>query len=269
MRCTTKIVLLLSFVNEIFATQGSSCSDIRVVDLSRVHGPKPITAPFFPQYNFTIVNRSYSPVLGGNWFEVNYIGTSEHSGTHIDAPSHFYRGKLRMHQIPLERLYGAGVIIDVKNQVSRNHGYKVSISDIRRWETYHGRIPNGAIVLMNSGWYRRYPDPFKVFDTNNISDFTSYRFPSFNALKFLANQRSVHAVGSDSPYIYTSPSSPPEFSGFVVLFKRNIPVVLSVANVDKLPSSGSTVFLPAINIYDGSGAPVRIFATVPVSKMRY
>ncbi|CAC5409060.1 unnamed protein product [Mytilus coruscus] len=173
-------------------------------------------------------------------FEVNYIGTSEHSGTRIDAPSYFYRGKLRMHQIPLERLYGPGVIIDVKNHVSRNHGYKkVSISDIRRWETYHGRIPNGAMVLMNI------PGGIE------------------------ANQRSVHAVGSDSPSIYTSPSSPPEFSGFVVLFKRNIPVVLSVANVDRLPSSGSTVFLPAINIYDGSGAPVRIFAIVPVSKMRY
>ncbi|CAC5364811.1 unnamed protein product [Mytilus coruscus] len=204
-------------------------------------------------------------------YEVNYIGTTEHSGTHIDAPSHFYRGRLRMHQIPLTKLYGPGVILDVKKQVSRNPGYKVRISDIRRWETYHGRIPNGAMVLMSSGWYRRYPDPYKVYSTNNISDFKSYRFPSFdfNALNFLANQRSVHAVGSDSPSIYRGTSTQPDFSGFVVLFKRNIPVVLSVANVDRLPNFGSTVFLPAINIYDGSGAPVRVFATVPESKMKY
>ncbi|CAC5364810.1 unnamed protein product [Mytilus coruscus] len=178
--------LFLSLVFGIIASKRSSCSDIRVVDLSHVHGPEPFTAPFFPQYNFTIVNRSYSPFLGGNWFESNYIGTSEHSGTHIDAPSHFYRNRKRMHEIPLEKLYGPGVIIDIRRQVSRNVNYRVRVSDIRRWEASYGRKPKGAVVLFNSGWSSRYPDPFKVFNTQNTSDITSYQFPSyeFNAITF-------------------------------------------------------------------------------------
>ncbi|CAC5364808.1 unnamed protein product [Mytilus coruscus] len=270
MHWTAKIVLFVSLVNRINAAKPSSCSDIRVVDLSHVHGPEPLTAPFFPAYSFKVVNRSISQELGGIWFETNYIGTSEHSSTHIDAPSHFYRNRLRMHQLPLERLYGPGVIIDVRKQVSRNPFYKVQISDIRRWEASHGRIPNKAVVLLSSGWDKRYPDPNVVFNTKTTSDITSYRFPSFefNAIIFLAKFRSVHAVGSDTPAIYLN-SAKIDLSGFTFLFQRNIPVILNVANLERLPPSGSTVFLPAINIYDGSGAPVRVFATVPASKMKY
>ncbi|XP_063437792.1 isatin hydrolase-like [Mytilus trossulus] len=265
---TVFYVLFGSLLNGINAATSSTCSDIRVVDLSHVHGPKPLTAPFFPPYSFEIVNRSISPALGGNWFETNYIKTSEHSSTHIDSPSHFFKNRLRMHELPLEKLYGPGVIIDVRKQVSKNSNYKIQISDIRRWESTHGRIPNGAVVLLNSGWDKRYPDPSVVFNTKTTSDITSYRFPSFefNAITFLAKFRSVHIVGSDTPAIYLN-SARIDLSGFTFLFQRNIPVVLNVANLDRIPPSGSTVFIPAINIYDGSGAPARIFATVPASKM--
>ncbi|CAC5409059.1 unnamed protein product [Mytilus coruscus] len=209
-------------------------------------------------------------MLGGNWFEINYIGTTEHSGTHIDAPSQFYKNRKRMHEIPLEKLYGPGVIIDIRRQVSRNVNYRVKVSDTKRWEATHGRIPKGAVVLMNSGWATRFPDPYKVFNTQNTSDVTSYRFPTyeFNAITFLAKFRSVNVVGGDTPLIGLS-TSKIDLSNFTFLFQRNIPVVLNVANLDRIPPSGSTVFIPAINIYDGSGAPVRIFATVPVSKNKY
>ncbi|CAG2190392.1 unnamed protein product [Mytilus edulis] len=270
MRCTTTLFVFQSLVTGIIAARRSSCSDIRVVDLSHVHGPKPLTAPFFPPYSFNIVNRSYSPMLGGNWFEINYIGTSEHSGTHIDAPSHFYRYRKRMHEIPLDKLYGPGVIIDIRRQVSRNVNYRVKVSDIKRWEATHGRIPKGAVVLFNSGWSSRHPNPNRVFNTQNTSDITSYQFPSyeFSAITFLAKFRSVNIVGSDTPSIGDSPTSRVDLSNFTFLFQRNIPVVLNVANLDRLPLSGSTIFVPAINIYDGSGAPARIFATVPASKLK-
>ncbi|CAG2190393.1 unnamed protein product [Mytilus edulis] len=272
MHWTAKTVLFVLFVcliHDINCAKSSSCSDIRVVDLSHVHGPKPLTAPFFPPYSFEIVNRSISQALGGNWFETNYIRTSEHSGTHIDSPSHFYRNKKRMHEIPLDKLYGPGVIIDIRRQVSGNVNYRVKVSDIQRWEATHGRIPKGAVVLFNSGWSSRYPDPFKVFNTQNTSDVSSYEFPSyeFKAITFLAKFRSVNIVGSDTPSIGDSPPGKVDLSNFTFLFQRNIPVVLNVANLDRLPLSGSTIFVPAINIYDGSGAPARIFATVPASKM--
>ena len=47
-------------------------------------------------------------------FEWNSFHTAEHGGTHIDAPSHFVKGQWRVHQIPIERLVGTGVIINVE-----------------------------------------------------------------------------------------------------------------------------------------------------------
>ena len=54
----------------------------------------------------------------------------EHQGTHIDAPSHFGKGRQSMEQIPPEKLMGPGVVIDVKDKVKVNPDYAVSVDDI-------------------------------------------------------------------------------------------------------------------------------------------
>jgi kynurenine formamidase len=48
----------------------------------------------------------------------------EHMGTHIDAPVHFIQGGWKVHQIPMEKLYGPGVIINVKSKVANNPDYR-------------------------------------------------------------------------------------------------------------------------------------------------
>ena len=54
----------------------------------------------------------------------------EHGGAHIDAPIHFARGKQTLDKVPLERLIGAGVCVDITEQCSRDRDYRV------------GRYPN-------------------------------------------------------------------------------------------------------------------------------
>lgn len=48
----------------------------------------------------------------------------EHMGTHIDAPVHTTRGMWKTDQIPIEKLYGPGVIINVKEKVKSNPDYR-------------------------------------------------------------------------------------------------------------------------------------------------
>lgn len=48
----------------------------------------------------------------------------EHMGTHIDAPVHTTQGKWKTDQIPIEKLYGPGVIINVKEKVKSNPDYR-------------------------------------------------------------------------------------------------------------------------------------------------
>jgi kynurenine formamidase len=61
---------------------------------------------------------------------------------------------------------------------------------VQDWEAVHGKIPKGAVVLMNNGWASRYPNATAVFNTNTPTDPSTFRFPGIhpNAAAFLTNQ---------------------------------------------------------------------------------
>ena len=71
-------------------------------------------------------------------------------------------------------------------------------------------------------------------------------------------KRKVHAVGVDTASLDNVNSK--DFKVHQALFEANIPGFQNVANLDKLPATGSTVFAAPMKIKDGSGAPLRIFA---------
>ena len=56
----------------------------------------------------------------------------EHIGTHIDAPVHTMEGSWKTNQIPIEKLYGSGVIINVKTKALTDPDY--------RFLDYHNHI---------------------------------------------------------------------------------------------------------------------------------
>lgn len=63
--------------------------------------------------------------------EANKMEFFEHQGTHIDAPVHFGNGRHSLEQIPLERLIGPGVVIDIRDKVKSNADYAVTVEDIK------------------------------------------------------------------------------------------------------------------------------------------
>ena len=70
--------------------------------------------------------------------------------------------------------------------------------------------------------------------------------------------RKVKAVGSDTASLDYGQSK--DFQSRKTLFKENIPGYVNVANMDKLPSKGATVFALPMKITNGTGGPLRIFA---------
>ena len=182
-------------------------------------------------------------------------------GTHIDAPSHFGKGSWRVQQIPIEHLIGPGVIINVQKKAEADPDYRVSIDDVIEYETKYGRIPDGAIVIMNSGWYHKYPDKTKIFNTEHHTDISKFHFPGFHedTVQWLIDKRFIHAVGSDSPSFDYGQAK--IFPVHQIISKNNVIGIENVAHLDRIPESGSTVFLPVIKIDDGSGGPTRVLAT--------
>ncbi|WAQ96643.1 hypothetical protein MAR_029333 [Mya arenaria] len=144
----------------------------------------------------------------------------EHQGTHIDAPLHFPNGRQDLTQIPPEHLYGPGVVIDVWDKAAANPDYAVTVQDILERKEF-GRIPVGALVMMNSGWQFKYPDARRVFGLDNIQD------PS-------ERDRSGHSV-----------HRPRQFARLChnLLQPNNMSLLEYVANLDAIPRTGTTIVL--------------------------
>ena len=69
------------------------------------------------------------------------------------------------------------------------------------------------------------------------------------------------AVGLDTPSIDHGPSR--NFVVHQILGAANVPIFENIAELDRLPAKGATIFALPMKIKGGSGAPLRIVALLP------
>src|SRR5712675_296705 len=72
----------------------------------------------------------------------------EHYGTHMDAPAHFPPGKITLDKIAVEKFFGPAVVIDVRSEAERDPDYQLTVKRVAEWETKHGKIAAGSIVVL-------------------------------------------------------------------------------------------------------------------------
>jgi kynurenine formamidase len=198
----------------------------------------------------------------GYYYSAKKYSAAEHGGTHIDAPVHFAKGRHSVDQIPLEQLTGAGLLVDVTAQCSKDPDYLVSVADIQNWEKQNGKIPNGSIVLLRTGYGKFYPDKKKYLGTDERGPaaVAKLHFPGLDpaAARWLIENRAIKAVGLDTASIDRGQST--LFESHRALFEKNVPAFENVANLDQLPLKGFTVIALPMSIKDGTGGPLRIIA---------
>lgn len=141
--------------------------------------------------------------------------------------------------------------------------YLLTVDDIRSWEKRYGRLPKGTIVLAYTGSGRYWGDAKRYLGTDEVGNVSDLHFSgvSREAAEFLTKQRSVKAVGIDTPSIDHGPSR--DFLAHQAFGAANVPIFENVALLEKLPAKGATVFAIPMKIKGGSGAPLRIFALLP------
>lgn len=186
--------------------------------------------------------------------------TPEHLGTHIDAPNHFEINQPSVDQIPFEQLIGPAVIIDVRDMTDRNPDYTFSQSDILLWEKANGQIPDGSIVLLNTGWSRRWNnfEDYKNMDSNSRMHFPGY---SKEAAAFLVEKRHIKGIGIDT--LSGDCGSCSDFKVHHIMNGAGKFILENVANLDMLPPKGVTLIIAPIKIEGGSGGQCRIWALLP------
>jgi kynurenine formamidase len=233
-----------------------------IVDLSHAYGEDTVYWPTAERFKLDVINDGVTPA--GFYYAANKFSTAEHGGTHLDAPVHFARGRHAVDDIPLAQLVGPAVVVDVTAAAERSADYLVSAADLESFEQAHGRIPDGSILLIRTGFSKRWPDAARYLGTAERGEaaVAKLHFPGIDpaAAKWLLANRKVNAVGIDTASIDFGQST--TYETHQILYEANIPGLENLNALDRLPATGAHVIALPMKIKGGSGAPLRAIAIV-------
>lgn len=244
------------------AGQPAASAAPRVIDLSHVFGPDTLYWPTSPSA-FSLETLAHGQTEGGYFYSAYTLSTPEHGGTHLDAPVHFGEGRRSVEQIPIEQLVAPAVVIDVTRQASDDRDYRLTVDDVLAFERAHGQIPEGAIVLLRTGWSAHWPSAKAYLGDDTKGDASRLSFPSYGeeAARLLVEERRVGVLGVDTASIDYGRST--DFRVHRIAAERDVPGLENLTNLDQVPPTGATVVALPMKIQGGSGGPLRAVALVP------
>ena len=192
-------------------------------------------------------------------YQLHKFEMGENTGTHVDAPSHFVKGKKPIDQLPLSDLVVPAVVIDVQKKVAANSDYELTVTDIKQWEAKHGKVPAGSLVILNTGWHKRFANAkqYVNMDAQKVMHFPGYGPDSAKLLV----ERDVAGIGIDTLSLDYGPSK--TFATHVVMLKAQKYQVENLANLDALPPKGASVIVGVLPVKEGSQAQARVLALLP------
>ena len=234
----------------------------RIVDLTHAFNQRTPYWPTSPS-GFKLEQLSAVPSPGGWYYSAYSFNAPEHGGTHLDAPVHFAERGAPADRVPLERLVAPAVVLDVTAQAAANADYQLTPDDVLAFERRHGRIRPGTIVLLRTGWSRRWPDRKAYLGDDTPGDASRLHFPSFGeaAARLLVAERRVAALGVDVASIDHGQSK--DFRVHQIAGAADVPGFENLTGLEALPPAGALVIALPMKIEGGSGGPLRAVALVP------
>jgi arylformamidase len=116
---------------------------MKIYDLSQDLNQDCSFWPFYPPFEVKYIKRKSE-----HGVNAQYIQTSNHMGTHLDAPRHFVTKGKTIDQIPIEWCYGPGVIVDLSDMLDDVGLF--TPEDIEK----RADVQDGDILFIHTGWHR-------------------------------------------------------------------------------------------------------------------
>ncbi|UYV64333.1 hypothetical protein LAZ67_3000322 [Cordylochernes scorpioides] len=224
----------------------------RVLDLSHPYDMR--TPSWVTDRRFEMRQRES---FNGTYYLTEELHMATHTGTHMDAPCHFARGRWCITDIPLERLLNVpAVVIDV----NRGENGEMTPEDLEKWEAEHGSIPKHAVIILRSGWASRYPNRREYFGSDVPNSTEGLRFPGFGpeAAKWIVERTEIAGLGIDTPSI--DPGKAKTAPAHVTLARSNLYNLENLADLSELPANGARLTVLPMKLAGASGAPARVLA---------
>lgn len=226
------------------------------IDLTHTITPSiPVWAGFGPSTFMPTVDPTtgdpYTYATSG--FEAtSYLLQTDQLGTQLDPPAHWAPEYAAIDELPPTFAVRPLVVISIVPQVKRDFNYALQVSDIKRWEKRHGRIPAGSVVMVRSDWSKRWPDPA-------LATLTEFPGVSLDALMFLHLKRHILFHGHEP----LDTDSTPTLEGEYWLMHNGFAQAEGVANLDQVPPTGCLLEMGYPKFGGGLGGYARFIAICP------
>lgn len=188
-------------------------------------------------------------------FRVEQLKLHAGVGTHMDAPSHRFKGGACISALPLDQFLAKACIINVADKAHAD--YEVSLQDIADYEARSGKIPNKAFVIAYTGWSRFWNNPRAY---RNEDEKRQMHFPAFSlkAVEKLMS-RNIVGIGIDT----LSPDCLDlNFPVHQLVLGAGKYIVENIADCSEVPSKGTYVLALPLKI-DCTESPMRMIALIP------
>ncbi|WP_443862819.1 cyclase family protein [Fusobacterium ulcerans] len=203
----------------------------------------------------------------GNGWAIEFINISTHSGTHVDAPYHYYptmnngERAWTIDEVPLDWFIGEGVVVDFRDKPD---GYKVLPEDFENYfKKINYELKEGDIVLVMTGAADKWGT--KAYLTAGCG-------MSKEATLWLTN-RGIKVVGTDGwSWDRPLPLIAEEFNrtknkdiiweGHRAGMEKAYCHIEKLTNLDKLPITGFKFYCFPIKIKDASAGWTRAIAVI-------
>ena len=200
---------------------------------------------------------------GPGWYW-NNITLGEHTGTHFDAPIHWYTGRHLAHNtvdtIPMQSMIAPACVIDCSGEAAADADFLLRIAAVEAWECRHGRIPAGSWVLLRTDWSKR---SFRDY-ANLREDGAHTPGPDAAVMRFLVEQRGILGFGTET--IGTDAGQAQHFDpphpAHHFLHGAGRYGLQCLCHLDQLPPTGALLVTAPLKIRQGSGSPLRVLGLV-------
>jgi kynurenine formamidase len=247
--------------DDLWDVYADSLRGAKYIDLTHTLTPR---IPVWKGFGPSAFSPSVNPETGAPYtyaqhgFEAtSYRLSTDQFGTQLDPPAHWAPEYAAIDELPPTFAVRPLVVISIVRQVERDFNYHLQVSDIRRFERRHERIPRGSVVFVRSDWSKRWPDPA-------LATLTEFPGVSLDALKFLHLRRHILFHGHEP----LDTDSTPTLEGEDWLMHHGYAQAEGVASLSGVPATGCLVEIGFPRFGGGVGGYARYVAICPPGTRR-
>ncbi len=182
----------------------------------------------------------------------SFLQISTHTGTHIDAPYHFIKDGVTIDDLPLEKIVGKAILVDLRKFSTPRRGFTLD----QVTQSVGKKEIKEKIVILHSGWIKEKWGTIELYGENP--------FLTQEAADWLVSQK-ITAVGVDFAIDNPDQSSLPLQKKFPIhrtFLNNGIPHIENLCNLELIDRDEFLLVALPLKLYRCNGAPARAIAII-------